>query len=356
MAQMRAEAQVDVRILQSIPTPVADALVSKGCRTDADLFSRPEALKEVLTQHHVPGPEKRAQHMLAAVRRENGRDAWLNASSAAALLQTAAKQPPPLALPCAGLNRLLGNALRGGGALLEVSGLPGSGKTQLCLQLCAAAQIPCTNEIAEAVFVDTEGSFVPQRYLQVVEALLADRRPHLDPAAAAAQLEAVMRGLHVCRAYDGAELYSTVKQLSSFIKGRRGRIRALVVDSIAFSFRHELMDNMAQRARVLADLAATLRQCGADHNLVVVVTNHMTTRFGKDESWLAPALGETWAHQPSTQLRLEKAETWHQPGLSRATLTKSVEKAAGSTCVFSISRAGLRDVTDAAMKPLAHGY
>ena len=35
-----------MRILQSIPTPVADALVSKGCRTDADLFSRPEALKE----------------------------------------------------------------------------------------------------------------------------------------------------------------------------------------------------------------------------------------------------------------------------------------------------------------------
>lgn len=30
-------------------------------------------------------------------------------------------------------------------------------------------------------------------------------------------------------------------------------------------------------------------------------------RFGKDgQPWLAPALGESWAHQASAQLRLER--------------------------------------------------
>ena len=43
-------------------------------------------------------------------------------------------------------------------------------------------------------------------------------RPQLDPRKAAAQLEAAMRRLHVCRAYDATELYCTVKQLGDFIK------------------------------------------------------------------------------------------------------------------------------------------
>lgn len=43
-------------------------------------------------------------------------------------------------------------------------------------------------------------------------------RPQLEPRKAAAQLEAVMRRLHVCRAYDATELYCTVKQLGDFIK------------------------------------------------------------------------------------------------------------------------------------------
>eukprot|EP00913_Durusdinium_trenchii_P000495 g452.t1 len=51
-------------------------------------------------------------------------------------------------------------------------------------------------------------------------------------------------------------------------------------------------------------------------------------RFGEDQSWLAPALGESWAHQPSCQLRLEKTD-WASPGLGRATLTKSVLKDTG---------------------------
>ncbi|OLP80275.1 DNA repair protein RAD51-like 3 [Symbiodinium microadriaticum] len=152
-----------------------------------------------------------------------------------------------------GLNGLLGSALQGGGALLEVCGLPGSGKTQFCLQLCAAAQISPglaePDSLAEAIYVDTEGSFVPERYMQVCEALLSETRPTLDASSVCRLLEAGMRRLHVCRAYDATELYSTIKRLGSFIQGRP-RIRALVVDSIAFSFRHELMDNTAQRARI----------------------------------------------------------------------------------------------------------
>merc|ERR1719346_739310 len=107
------------------------------------------------------------------------------------------------------------------------------------------------------------------------------------------------------------------------------------------------MDNTAQRARVLADLACSLRRVGSEHGLVVVVTNHMTTRFdrGGSTGWLAPALGETWAHQPSTQLRLERLQQGPSAQtMGRATLTKSVEQATGRSCFFRIVGEGLRDI------------
>ena len=37
---------MDVRILQSIPTPVADSLLARGRKNAADILSRPEALTE----------------------------------------------------------------------------------------------------------------------------------------------------------------------------------------------------------------------------------------------------------------------------------------------------------------------
>merc|ERR1711972_931977 len=176
-------------------------------------------------------------------------------------------------------------------------------------------------------------------------ALLAE---HAMPSDAEGALQTMLRRMHICRTYDAVEMYATVKQMESFLQSHP-RVRVLVVDSIAFCFRHEFADNAVQRARVLTDIAATLRRYGTIYNLVVVITNHMTTRFDRASEdrvgWLAPALGETWAHQPSTQLRLERVAS---PAgflpVGRATLTKSVEQAVGRSCFFQITDVGIRDV------------
>jgi len=357
---------LDLRVLRSIPTPVADSLVARGCRGAGDVFARPGALQEALCQLQAPGPERQARAILDACRREEAEsDAWGSADSALQLLRRAQARPS-VKLPCAGIGGLLGSALRPGGGILEVCGLPGTGKTQLCLQLCAAAQAPASTGAGggdgffEAVYVDAEGSFVPRRYAEVCEALLAERKATRGAsnsgsgagATGTAELEVMLRGLHVCRTYDAAELYATVKELGPFLQCHP-RVRALVIDSLAFCFRHELVDNAPQRARVLADIAAMLRHYSAEHGLVVIVTNHMTTRFDRRQDdngtgWLAPALGETWAHQPSTQLRLERTQQGGGTAplgrpLGRATLTKSAERATGNSCLFQIVRDGVRD-------------
>merc|ERR1719231_1565005 len=199
--------------------------------------------------------------------------------------------------------------------------------------------------LQEAVFVDAEGSFTAERYAQICKAILRDQGITANDGPL---MEAALRKMHVCRTYDSAEMYSTVKTLGDFLKKHR-KVRVLVVDSIAFCFRHEFADNTVQRARVLTDIAATLRRYGTEHDLVVVVTNHMTTKFDRSSDngpgWLAPALGETWAHQPSTQLRFERQSACHGSSpIGRATLTKSMEQAMGRSCFFHINETGIRDV------------
>jgi len=350
--------ELDVRVLRAIATPLADVLISRGCRNAGQVLSKPELLGEALRELRADDVDEKSEAVLSSCRKEVS-SAWAAADSAWDLLQKASSRMP-LVLPCQRLSELLGNTLRPGGSILEVCGVPGAGKTQLCLQICAAAQIPPpgadgTGGLAEAIFVDVEGCFVPRRYAQICRALLAERRPSLDLGSPAGkmELEAVLRGMHICRTFNAAELFSTVKKLGTFLQARP-QVRALVVDSIAFCFRHEFSDNLPQRSRILADVAATLRRYGAEHDLTVVTTNHMTTRFdraaGGDSSgsWLTPALGETWAHQPSTQLRLERVQ--HGQGfapqaqpLGRATLTKSVEQATGRSCAYVISEVGIRD-------------
>eukprot|EP00929_Paragymnodinium_shiwhaense_P038787 TRINITY_DN20455_c0_g1_i1.p1 TRINITY_DN20455_c0_g1~~TRINITY_DN20455_c0_g1_i1.p1 ORF type:complete len:315 (-),score=39.03 TRINITY_DN20455_c0_g1_i1:60-1004(-) len=272
----------------------------------------------------------------------------------------------PLVLPCAGISKLAGSALRPGGAIMELCGLPGAGKTQLCLQICASAQIPDSRstgagDYSEVLFIDTEGSFVAERYAQVCRALLIEGRRRMSgtwqggaesSVDVAVALDQVLRGMHVCRPYDATELYATIKRLGHTLK-ERPRIRAVVVDSLAFFFRHEFMDDLHKRARLLIDIATELRQLGSTYGLVVVVTNHMTHKFDKgsaESTGLVPALGETWAHQPSTQIRLERV---HVPGVAgghigKAVLSKSVDQAVGRSVYYRIASQGICDV-DAAV-------
>lgn len=395
---------VHLRAMQTIPAPVADALLARGCCSVNDVLARPGDVQDVLRQLQDAESERKAEAIIAGCRREI-ESIWTSSDSALDLLHRAQVQAP-LTLPCQALSALLGNAVRpGSGRILEICGLPGCGKTQLCLQICASAQargVPGEG-YAEAVYVDAEGSFMARRYAQVCRAALQaqrHRRPQNPGQSDAAELEMVLRGMYVCRTYDAAELYATVKQLGHFLQTHR-RVRAFVIDSLAFCFRHEFSDNVPQRARILNDIAGMLRRYSSELGIVVVVTNHMTTKFDRssnDNGWLSPALGETWAHQPGTQVRLERCQGpvgapalaqsrvlvqagapraavaalasgegqrlatgtasvaaarlpvslshGHGP-LGMATLTKSMEQAVGRSCYFRITEDGICDVEGA---------
>jgi RAD51-like protein 2 len=59
------------------------------------------------------------------------------------------------------------------GQITEFCGVPGVGKTQLGIQLCVDVQIPeCFGGAAgEAVYIDTEGSFMVERAADMADAI-----------------------------------------------------------------------------------------------------------------------------------------------------------------------------------------
>lgn len=230
--------------------------------------------------------------------------------------------------------------------IMEICGAPGVGKTQLSIQLVVDAQIPeCFGGLGgESVYIDTEGSFVVERVAEVAQAAIHHCHLIAESGQDEAQREAVkeftvssiLSRIYYFRCRDYVELLAQAHLLDDFLAEHR-KVRLVVIDSIAFPFRHDLED-LSLRTRLLNGLAQQLITRANDHKVAVVLTNQMTTRFGETQSTLVPALGESWGHAATARLIL------HWEGKLRfASLYKSpTQKEA--TVPYQITSQGFRDV------------
>ncbi|XP_048375306.1 DNA repair protein RAD51 homolog 3 isoform X2 [Sphaerodactylus townsendi] len=202
---------------------------------------------------------------------------------------------------CSALDDILG----GGVHLMkvtEICGAPGVGKTQLCMQLVVDVQFPeCFGGLAgEAVFIDTEGSFMVDRVVDLASAcvqhcrLIAEMHPEEDQQAAleAFTLENILSHIYYFRCHDYVELLAQIYLLPDFL---------------------------------------------AEHSKVVL-TNQMTTKIGQKHSSLIPALGESWGHAATIRIIL------HWENKQRlATLYKSPSQKE-STVPYCVTPHGFRDI------------
>jgi len=119
------------------------------------------------------------------------------------------------------------------------------------------------------------------------------------------------------------------------------KVRLVVLDSVTFHFRQGFQD-MAQRTRLLAQMAAKLMALAERRSLAVVLVNQITTKVAADggvgstRAKLVPALGESWAHMATSRLIL----FWS--GEQRyAHLHKSPSRPA-ATVPYFVTAAGIR--------------
>ncbi|CAK6978000.1 DNA repair protein RAD51 homolog 3 [Scomber scombrus] len=240
----------------------------------------------------------------------------------------------------------LDTALGGGipvGKTTEICGVPGIGKTQLCLQLAVDVQVPqCFGGVGgQALFIDTEGSFIVERAVDIATAtvqhcsLLAEDSEQRE-AVTTFTVETILSNMFVVRCRDYVELLAEIHLLPNFLS-QHPRVRLLVIDSVASPFR-QLFDDMSQRTRLLNGLAQQLISTATSRDIAVVMTNHMTTRVQGSHSQHVPALGDSWGHAPTIRLLL------HWAGARRlASIFKSPGHA-DATVQYQITGDGFRDV------------
>jgi RAD51-like protein 2 len=292
------------------------------------------------------------------------------------------------------VDRMLGGGVALG-QVTEVVGVPGVGKTQLCMQLAVDVQIPRSMGGVEgtAVYVDTEGSMVPARLLQVAEAMCEHLRRVADKAAAAGlagaeeqgravrglTAEGVLDRIVVVRCTDAATLVATCAGLGEMIVERYPATKLVVVDTVAFPFRQTL--DARVRSAGLVSVARDLKRVAATLDVAVVVVNQMTSSststaaapssFSSSSSSssaaadddeppppsgpqiaLVPALGPAWAHEVDHRLLLHFA-----PGgdVRLAKLVKSTARPEG-VAAFAVCDEGLRRPPAIALADAAGHY
>ncbi len=164
------------------------------------------------------------------------------------------------------------DSLLGGGletqAITECYGPYGSGKSQLAFQLAVNVQLPEEKGGLNggAVWIDTEGTFRPQRIVQISNAL------KLDP-------KEVLKNIKIARAYSSDHQILLVEKIPELINNGFNA-KLIIVDSLTSLFRYEFIGRgtLAERQQKLNKHIHSLQRIADRYNIVVYVTNQVMAR------------------------------------------------------------------------------
>ncbi|KAG8644217.1 hypothetical protein MANES_11G109100v8 [Manihot esculenta] len=211
---------------------------------------------------------------------------------------------------CADLDNILGGGITCK-EVTEIGGVPGIGKTQMGIQLAVNVQIPsyCGGLGGKAIYIDTEGSFMVERALQVAEACIEDmseysRFLHKDLQAfqVGMQSKDILENIYYFRVCSYTEQIALINYLDKFITEHRD-VKVVIIDSITFHFRQDF-DDLALRTRVLSGMALKLMKVAKTFSLAVVLLNQVTTKHTEGSFQLGLALGDSWSHSCTNRIIL----------------------------------------------------
>jgi len=192
------------------------------------------------------------------------------------------------------------DGILGGGietqAMTELIGEFGTGKTQLCMMLTVTAQLPHEEGGLEGnvAFIDTEGTFMPERIYQIASAR------GLDP-------QAVANNVYVARAYNSSHQCLLIDRLFTFVP--ENKVKLVVVDSMISHFRGEYIgrDSLAERQQKLNQYLHKLLRLAEAYNVAVVITNQVQANpaqfYGNP---IHPAGGHIMAHACTHRIYIRK--------------------------------------------------
>jgi len=229
------------------------------------------------------------------------------------------------------LDELLGGGLETQ-TITELYGEYGSGKSQICHQLCVNVQLPPERGGlgGGALYIDTENTFRTERIVQMAEHL------DFDP-------EEVIKNIIFAEAYTSDHQTFLVENADKVVK--ENNIRLIIVDSLTSHFRSEYLgrEMLAERQQKLNKHMHKLIRLARAFNAVAVVTNQVMSKpdvfFGDA---VHPVGGHIVAHTSHTRVFLRKSAR----GPVRIARLVSSPYLPEGEMVFKITEHGVEDVKE----------
>ncbi|MFX1320639.1 MAG: DNA repair and recombination protein RadA [Promethearchaeota archaeon] len=215
------------------------------------------------------------------------------------------------------------------GAVTELFGEYRTGKTQLTHQLCVNVQLSYEQGGLEgaALYIDSEGTFRPERIIQMA---LAKDLDHNN----------ILKNIIIGRAYNSDHQILLVKEAPKIISEKN--IKIIVVDSLITHFRSEYIGRgtLSERQQILnTHIHDLLRLTETYDELAVVFTNQVSARpnvfYGNP---LIHTGGNIVAHGATIRIFLRKGK-----GEQRIAKVVDAPHIPEQDTVFSITENGISD-------------
>jgi DNA repair protein RadA len=182
-------------------------------------------------------------------------------------------------------------------AVTEFYGEFGSGKSQICHTLCATARQPIEQGGLDGsiIYIDTEGTFRPERIEQIA------RARGLDPSQ-------ILKSVAVCKIYNSSHLELIIKDLGKYINDFKAKM--VIIDSIISLHRAEFAGRgtLADRQQRLNNMLHRLVRLTEIYNIAIVITNQVQsspdTFFGDPTK---AAGGNVLGHASTYRIYLRKS-------------------------------------------------
>ena len=231
----------------------------------------------------------------------------------------------------------LDRLLQGGyetGSITELFGEFRTGKSQLCHTLCVTCQLPVEQGGGEgkAMFIDTEGTFRPERLVQIAQRFGLNGEEVMDNVACA-------------RAYNSDHQTQLLIEAAGMMSETRYAV--LVVDSATALYRTDYSGRgeLSARQLHLARFLRMLLRLADEYGVAVVVTNQVVAQVDGAAMFSAnptkPIGGNIMAHASTTRLALRKGR-----GDTRMCKVYDSPCLPEEEATFAITSEGVNDATE----------
>lgn len=194
------------------------------------------------------------------------------------------------------LDNLLGGGIETR-SITELYGEFGSGKTQICHTLCVTVQknAQLSGLAGNALYIDTENTFRPERIVSIANAR------NLNP-------EPILENIIVAKAYNSSHQEVIIEEAANVIQLHG--IRLLVVDSAVSHYRAEYLGRalLSERQQKMNRFLHILLRIAETCSVAVVITNQIQSSpdslFGDP---FRPTGGNIMGHTTTYRIYLKKA-------------------------------------------------